>query len=160
MTAKWNQWADQRSAGRCKEACDNITGAVVISRKCGLIHTCDNNFSKVILCRACTLSRVQPSVHFDSMGEAWPLRPFFLSLQCRDLALLIFVVFSTSEFLFFPPFAVQIMIFPEGTCTNRSCLITFKPGISPSSSSSLTQVKAVQCVFAFNDGSLKLSLIF
>ncbi|EMP42579.1 Lysophosphatidylcholine acyltransferase 1 [Chelonia mydas] len=22
----------------------------------------------------------------------------------------------------------QIMIFPEGTCTNRSCLITFKPG--------------------------------
>lgn len=23
----------------------------------------------------------------------------------------------------------QIMIFPEGTCTNRSCLITFKPGV-------------------------------
>lgn len=23
----------------------------------------------------------------------------------------------------------QIMIFPEGTCTNRSCLITFKPGM-------------------------------
>lgn len=22
----------------------------------------------------------------------------------------------------------QILIFPEGTCTNRSCLITFKPG--------------------------------
>ena len=22
----------------------------------------------------------------------------------------------------------QIVIFPEGTCTNRSCLITFKPG--------------------------------
>uniref|UniRef100_A0A673CUM9 Lysophosphatidylcholine acyltransferase 1 n=1 Tax=Sphaeramia orbicularis TaxID=375764 RepID=A0A673CUM9_9TELE len=25
----------------------------------------------------------------------------------------------------------QIMIFPEGTCTNRSCLITFKPGNAP-----------------------------
>lgn len=23
---------------------------------------------------------------------------------------------------------LQIMVFPEGTCTNRSCLITFKPG--------------------------------
>ncbi len=23
----------------------------------------------------------------------------------------------------------QIMIFPEGTCTNRTCLITFKPGV-------------------------------
>lgn len=25
-------------------------------------------------------------------------------------------------------FYFKIMIFPEGTCTNRSCLITFKPG--------------------------------
>lgn len=25
-------------------------------------------------------------------------------------------------------FSFQIIIFPEGTCTNRSCLITFKPG--------------------------------
>ncbi|KAL7984613.1 hypothetical protein Chor_003183 [Crotalus horridus] len=25
-------------------------------------------------------------------------------------------------------YSTQIMIFPEGTCTNRSCLITFKPG--------------------------------
>jgi hypothetical protein len=23
---------------------------------------------------------------------------------------------------------MQVLIFPEGTCTNRSCLITFKPG--------------------------------
>jgi len=23
---------------------------------------------------------------------------------------------------------LQVLIFPEGTCTNRSCLITFKPG--------------------------------
>lgn len=60
--------------------------------------THDNNFSKVILCRPCTLSRIQSSVHFDSMGNHSVLS--FLSLQCRDLALLIFVVFSTSEFLF------------------------------------------------------------
>lgn len=25
-------------------------------------------------------------------------------------------------------FVRQVMIFPEGTCTNRSCLITFKSG--------------------------------
>lgn len=48
--------AEQKSTGQCKEACDNITGIVVISRKCWLIHTCDNNFPKVILCRACSLS--------------------------------------------------------------------------------------------------------
>lgn len=30
----------------------------------------------------------------------------------------------TRHFYFF-----KIMIFPEGTCTNRSCLITFKPGM-------------------------------
>lgn len=112
MTAKWNQWADQKSAGRCKEACDNITGIVVISRKCGLIHTCDNNFSKVILCRACTLSWIQPSVHLDSVGEVRPLCPSCLSLQCRDLARLISVVFSTSEFLF-PPLLFRSWFFPR-----------------------------------------------
>uniref|UniRef100_A0A8D3DEM8 EF-hand domain-containing protein n=1 Tax=Scophthalmus maximus TaxID=52904 RepID=A0A8D3DEM8_SCOMX len=32
-----------------------------------------------------------------------------------------------------------IMIFPEGTCTNRSCLITFKPGNSSTVSSLLIQ---------------------
>uniref|UniRef100_A0AAY4E363 EF-hand domain-containing protein n=1 Tax=Denticeps clupeoides TaxID=299321 RepID=A0AAY4E363_9TELE len=32
----------------------------------------------------------------------------------------------------------QIMIFPEGTCTNRSCLITFKPGMCPSARRPLT----------------------
>uniref|UniRef100_A0A8C8WKG1 Lysophosphatidylcholine acyltransferase 1 n=1 Tax=Panthera leo TaxID=9689 RepID=A0A8C8WKG1_PANLE len=29
---------------------------------------------------------------------------------------------------FFPFHSSKIMIFPEGTCTNRTCLITFKPG--------------------------------
>lgn len=47
------------------------------------------------------------------------------------------------------PFALQIMIFPEGTCTNRSCLITFKPGNSSCTSSFLTRVKVVQHVFGF-----------
>ncbi|NXL89570.1 PCAT1 acyltransferase, partial [Alectura lathami] len=34
---------------------------------------------------------------------------------------------SSFNFFFFF-FYFKIMIFPEGTCTNRSCLITFKPG--------------------------------
>lgn len=67
----------------------------------------------------------------------------FFSLQFNSLAFLVFGLSQASEFLFFF-FAEQIMIFPEGTCTNRSCLITFKPGNSSCTSPFPSQVKVAQ----------------
>lgn len=138
------------------EVFDNITGIVVISRKCWLIHKCDINFPKVIVWLTCTLSWLQSSVRVDWKGEVRPVPVIFiiylfqLAVQ-QSCTFTICPVFKSLNSCFFPFFAVQIMIFPEGTCTNRSCLITFKPGNS-SCTSFLTQLKASQRVFAFPDG--------
>lgn len=43
----------------------------------------------------------------------------FLLINPHEL----FIFLKSKLFFYF-----KIMIFPEGTCTNRSCLITFKPG--------------------------------
>lgn len=87
----------------CNDVFRNITGIEVISRKCWLIHTCDINFPKAIVCLGCTL---QSSVHVDSKGEVWPvpvvfLFLFFLSLQCNSLA---FLAFGLSQILWIPVF--------------------------------------------------------
>ncbi|XP_025075510.1 lysophosphatidylcholine acyltransferase [Pogonomyrmex barbatus] len=37
-------------------------------------------------------------------------------------------IFASPDAIDPTPFSPQVMIFPEGTCTNRSCLITFKSG--------------------------------
>lgn len=156
---KWNEINRQtrKALFRCKEVFDNITGIVVISRKCWLIHTCDINFPKVILCLACTLSWLQSSTRVDWKGEVRPVLVlcfffiFFFFLACSaTYTFTILPVFKPLNSCF--PFAVQIMIFPEGTCTNRSCLITFKPGNFSCTSSFLTQLKVAQHVVAFPDG--------
>uniref|UniRef100_A0A665UQZ6 Lysophosphatidylcholine acyltransferase 1 n=1 Tax=Echeneis naucrates TaxID=173247 RepID=A0A665UQZ6_ECHNA len=55
----------------------------------------------------------------------------------------------------------QIMIFPEGTCTNRSCLITFKPGSSSiisfiSLGVPITDYSFEDCQLAMAEGQLRL----
>lgn len=100
------KWQRNEISGETREALVDANRPVITLQESwsfpgsAVDHTRVNNFSKVIPCRACALSRIQPTVHVVSVGEGWPVRPFFFSFW--DLALLIFVLFSDHWAPFFP----------------------------------------------------------
>jgi len=71
--------------------------------------------------------------HIDIWYSASNVMPF-VQFKCPNTFLGHFVSWfcELEQYWGISPLTVacfQIMIFPEGTCTNRSCLIAFKPGM-------------------------------
>lgn len=82
------------------------------SRRVISVHTCAGSFPQNATERSRPRPRPRQELGLRSAGQALG------AMGCNYDHLML--TFSSH---------LKIMIFPEGTCTNRTCLITFKPGM-------------------------------